>query len=299
MAKFELITPDIAADILKRNTSNRKISARYVKKYAEEMTSGNWQKNYEPIVISKTGRLLNGQHRLLAILESGQSVEIYVVRDADDNVTIFDRGRNRTEFNELQLSGVDIANKKTIAIAKLFLSMLGVNSGVETSAKYVMFFATFKKHLQKLNNITTGSNGKKGSVNPRSAYFELGYILAIDNGVDIETIQAFIEVFKTGYSPRGELDSAAITARNQFTEGNLRDLRGRTYGGGFNYRTNATCILMIAIEDFNKGVIRKKKYNLEKIKRTPFIKYPKYKEMVQSWVNITIEEAMHRYFEEK
>ena len=65
-AKVETITPDIAKTMLGENVNNRRISHDNVNMFAREMRNGEWRFNGEAIKFSKDGRLLDGQHRLLA-----------------------------------------------------------------------------------------------------------------------------------------------------------------------------------------------------------------------------------------
>ena len=71
-AEVVLITPAMAQELLLMNTFNRPLSAAKVAKYAALMKAGAWAYNGEgSISISRTGKLLNGQHRLHAIVNSG------------------------------------------------------------------------------------------------------------------------------------------------------------------------------------------------------------------------------------
>lgn len=74
MVKTEtkLIGPELAARLLERNTMNRPLSSRKVEIYAKYMANGEWQLNGEPIIVADTGKLLNGQHRLHAIIKCGK-----------------------------------------------------------------------------------------------------------------------------------------------------------------------------------------------------------------------------------
>lgn len=63
-----LITPEMAEEWLLKNTSNRKMSHGVVKKYAEIMSDGNWVVNGESIKFDSEGMLIDGQHRLQAIV---------------------------------------------------------------------------------------------------------------------------------------------------------------------------------------------------------------------------------------
>lgn len=72
------VTPDIAAEMLERNTMNRNISLKHVKNLAHAMTCGNWAENGETIAIAEDGTLLDGQHRLWAVIESGLPIVFLV-----------------------------------------------------------------------------------------------------------------------------------------------------------------------------------------------------------------------------
>ena len=74
---WEDVTPDMARTYLKSNTHNRPLDAARVSKYAADMRAGRWLVSPETISFDEHGVLLNGQHRLGAIVESGarQSVD--------------------------------------------------------------------------------------------------------------------------------------------------------------------------------------------------------------------------------
>lgn len=78
------ITPKIAAGWLKKcNLSNRKILRSHVNAIARDMRNGHWMMNAQPLAFNGdpfTGEalLLNGQHRLQAVITSGVSVEMMV-----------------------------------------------------------------------------------------------------------------------------------------------------------------------------------------------------------------------------
>jgi len=52
--------------------TNRPISMRKVNDYAVEMLKGNWRFTHQGIGFSKKGFLIDGQHRLLAILQAAE-----------------------------------------------------------------------------------------------------------------------------------------------------------------------------------------------------------------------------------
>src|ERR1044071_5653365 len=65
------VTPEIAADLLTLNDENRPVKPSVVKQYVDDMRKGKWHFAGDSVKISKTGRLLDGQHRLMAIVQSG------------------------------------------------------------------------------------------------------------------------------------------------------------------------------------------------------------------------------------
>ena len=77
---IEAITPDRAEEYLAVNRGNRNIVQSHVAALARDISNGQWMFNAQPICFSRSGRLLNGQHRLSAVLEAGQPIEVMVMR---------------------------------------------------------------------------------------------------------------------------------------------------------------------------------------------------------------------------
>lgn len=65
-----IITPEMAKKYLQNMKTNRNISFARVNAYARDMERGAWQENGESIVFNKSGQLVNGQHRLAAIVKA-------------------------------------------------------------------------------------------------------------------------------------------------------------------------------------------------------------------------------------
>lgn len=79
-ATVEDITPEIAAQWLSNNFRHREIKAARVEKFARQMDEGDWQFNGKVIILSDTGMLMNGQHRLSAVVASGKTMRSIVIR---------------------------------------------------------------------------------------------------------------------------------------------------------------------------------------------------------------------------
>lgn len=102
----EDITPDVAERYLGKNTHNRPIRHRTVSTYAADMTAGHWRWNGEGIKFAVDGTLLDGQHRLLAIVESGCTVTMPVFRGLpQETQETIDGGIKRKFSDVLALRG--------------------------------------------------------------------------------------------------------------------------------------------------------------------------------------------------
>ena len=62
------------------NRGNRNIVQDHVEAIARDIREGRWLLNVQPICFTQDGRLLNGQHRLKAVLEAGEPIEVLVMR---------------------------------------------------------------------------------------------------------------------------------------------------------------------------------------------------------------------------
>lgn len=114
------ITPDVAKSILETNTRNRTLSAKTVDIYASAMREGAWKFNGETIKISDEGKLIDGQHRLSAVILYGKAIPMAVLRGVPASAfDSLDLGKRRNGGDVLSTLGVQ--NSKTIAAALRFV----------------------------------------------------------------------------------------------------------------------------------------------------------------------------------
>ena len=74
------VEPEQAQKWLERNIANRTLRPSRVQEYATAMTEGRWRYTADPIRFDSDGKLIDGQHRLMAVVRSGCTVEMHVVR---------------------------------------------------------------------------------------------------------------------------------------------------------------------------------------------------------------------------
>jgi len=105
-AEVIMLTPDIAQEMLKANKDNRSIYPTHVKFLIDQMKSEEWEVDGMPIRFSKNGRLLDGQHRLTAVLESGIAYPCLIVRGLkNESFVVMDTGKNRGGKDVISIEG--------------------------------------------------------------------------------------------------------------------------------------------------------------------------------------------------
>lgn len=102
------IGPDQAKALLdKLHPMQRSVNRRAVAEYAEAMKAGLWTLSPHGIVMDSEGRLVDGQHRMLAVVKSGITCEFDVCyMPPGASVRGIDRGRSRTLVNLAEMEGI-------------------------------------------------------------------------------------------------------------------------------------------------------------------------------------------------
>ena len=112
--KVETISPNTAIMYLKHAGKNRKLSEKKMMDYAKQMTDGEWVLNGEPIIFGKSGNLIDGQHRLRAVVYANATVQMLVVRGINDEYfDSIDSGKSRTLRDVFSCK--DIANSQLVS----------------------------------------------------------------------------------------------------------------------------------------------------------------------------------------
>lgn len=102
-------SPEYALKLLEKNTMNRPHRKLLVDFYAKEMSSGNWKEDTgETIKFSKEGKLLDGQHRLMAVIQSGIGQNFHFVHGLDESTfQVLDTGAKRSPGDILNIAGIN------------------------------------------------------------------------------------------------------------------------------------------------------------------------------------------------
>jgi hypothetical protein len=105
-SRVQAITPVKAAEMLDANTTNRPLSRTLVRVFADAMSRGDWMVTHQGIAFDVNGVLVDGQHRLAAIIEADMPVEMTVFTEVDEGTfDVLDTGKRRNAADVLAIEG--------------------------------------------------------------------------------------------------------------------------------------------------------------------------------------------------
>lgn len=141
------VTPALAAQWLTFNTHNRTLRPKVVEAYATDMRNGDWLLNGESIKFDTDGVLIDGQHRLAAVIAAGVTVRMVVVRGlpraAQDTV---DAGTKRKFADVLNLRGENHSSSKASITRKILLWKAGIRRNGGYQPTNTQLLQTFEEH---------------------------------------------------------------------------------------------------------------------------------------------------------
>lgn len=124
------ITPAMAKEMLTLNTHNRGLREKAVNGLAADMAAGEWTEDGQSIKFGKDGALLDGQHRLAAIIKADVMVRMLVVRNvpnaAQENM---DTQARRSFADVLKLRGEAKYTALAAATRRIYMWERGAKSG--------------------------------------------------------------------------------------------------------------------------------------------------------------------------
>lgn len=142
------IGPDEAKALIAANYKNRRVRPNVVAKYAKSMKEGRWLQSHQGIAFSKSGRGIDLQHRLLAVIQSGCTVDMMVSEGLDDQVfEVIDKHASRSTSDSLQEDRADCA------IAKFLLRFLPGDNSLNTDEDVRFMIRVFRKEFNLLRSV--------------------------------------------------------------------------------------------------------------------------------------------------
>lgn len=132
-SRIMMISPALALKWLETMRVNRRCSQGLINAISRDIRTGRWKLNGDPIRFDHHGCLIDGQHRLWAVVEANKSIESYVITDLHPSVMMtIDTGKVRTFANHLQISGYAKYSACISAVCRLII-MEGISEDDKTT----------------------------------------------------------------------------------------------------------------------------------------------------------------------
>jgi hypothetical protein len=101
-----LLTPEMAEQLLLKNTHNRGVVWSRVDAFAADLKAGAWRVNGEAIKVASTGQMLDGQHRCHAVIVAEVPMPTLLITGLPPEAQeTMDQGRSRSAADILKLRG--------------------------------------------------------------------------------------------------------------------------------------------------------------------------------------------------
>lgn len=206
----ELVDAARATQLLKQNTKNRLLSKSTVAQYAAVMKDGGWLFDGAPIRVAKDGTILDGQHRLEAVVASDTVQQFSIWSGLEDETQhVTDTGRKRTFGDALKINGETDQNNKAALTSLLFfwehgdrgfaLTQVGYINGATMRPQIPALLEFFEKHREEItegNRVAATVSGPANGLGITKRIAGLASILF--SRIDAEDSEEFFRLLKTG-----------------------------------------------------------------------------------------------------
>jgi hypothetical protein len=229
----EDIDPLTAERYLKTQKNNRNANAARVTEYADRMIKEQWMIG-QPIIFDENDCLIDGQHRLRAVVRYGKPVCFLVVRGLPEkSASILDIGQKRSVAQVAKIQGVKQSSladrthilnaamlgyslrlrQKEDELARNLLNIIPSVASARFPQTMIDLMVKYEEGLDFVIKRRVGRESRK-SVGDYSAI--KGAVFRAYYHVDRTRLEEFLDVFQNGF-PSGNSDFAAMALRNYIT----------------------------------------------------------------------------------
>ena len=235
-----LVTPQEAENLLARNKRNRAISALRIAQFASMMEQGAWYENGDAIRFDKNGDLMDGQHRLAAVVMSGVSQTFLFVEGLRPEVVhSIDTGRHRSNADMLAIESFKNSAVLAAGGSTFWKLIHGMSPPDVCPAHFLIETVRRWPSLEKWTNTFSNSGTVRGIVPGSVLVPALVYLEEVAGRPDLAA-QLFHDVDTGADLMAGD---PALAYRNRL-------IRNRVAGGRMDvsHLWPTTCRLLDAIE---------------------------------------------------
>lgn len=246
-----IMTPDAAEYILKCNDSgNRNHRVARIETLARDIRSDLWNLTHQGIAISEDGFLIDGQHRLQAVKESGRSIPMVVVLNVPkESMVTVDTGITRSVSDAARITGNREIGPSHVAVGRKMKQGISFSCGqVHYSNQEILEYTI--EHMDAIVfaiGILPGSVRRVTSAPIRAVVARASYTQ------DKKRLKEFGEVLVTNFHGDREADSAAVILKNWLIRCAIRRMAGGAIYRDLAYRrTERALVSFLARERLTK-----------------------------------------------
>lgn len=134
--RLALVSPKMAADLLKTNKGNRRLSQTRIARYTRIINNGDWDINGQAILVDENDDLIDGQHRLESIVAGGIAAPLLIIRGVKRKTfKSLDTGGPRNLADVLSIKKEKYTTTLAAALGWLWKYEHGVMLGVNAAEK--------------------------------------------------------------------------------------------------------------------------------------------------------------------
>jgi hypothetical protein len=204
------VTPAQAERWLSGNIHNRKLNNARVDRMVRDMQAGRWRLTHQGVAFDPTGVLIDGQHRLWAVVLSGLTVKMRIFfNEPPENLEFIDTGASRSDADVLTLSGrVGTVSKNRLAALRVLVWGLGactrltISEEADLLARHRAALDFAMEHLAPVSQVRGVATGTTRGVVARAWY-----------SADAAALVHFCDVLRTGLVT-AERDRPVIVLRD-------------------------------------------------------------------------------------
>ncbi len=217
----QVVTPEQAQAWLSENPNNRNINIKHVERLARDMLEGVFAYNGDTIKFDGDGKLMDGQHRLSAVVASGTSQPMLIVRGvSEDARKTIDRGEKRTVAHWLKMKG--FSNCTTLGHAAHLLHVFesGLLQQINATGKFhpVDADAVLANHPKLYDSVLFAVTLKQSVSGTYNSTGAIGFLHYLFSYVDARKADEFFEGLDTGLNLSKGSPIAAL--KNKLTKVN-------------------------------------------------------------------------------
>lgn len=161
--KVEEISPITAHQYLALSIGNRNLNQDYVLSLAVAMEGGKWNETASEIVFDDSGALIDGHHRLHAVIAFNQPVRMLVKRGVTKDARgLIDTGRTRSTQDLFAMFRPDVGyvtSRKAALTCCISLMVPGRPPSIRTLDAYDSWMRQFKEGIDAAVEVSRSASG--------------------------------------------------------------------------------------------------------------------------------------------